>query len=592
MNKGEKIYFPGFYYGALQWGKMIGVKTNKGYGDHRRYQREFACQRQKVIDDNELDGYYVHKIKKCGITQLIALFHAIEAVTNRQFTIASMSKNHDTAKAANFKYLTYCLKNLPPVLMPSVEQTGWASAVQKIEIRTNDPALSLENVVVAVPSTTDGLDGLPPIKRITLSEMPKMAEAEAIFTKSKEQARIQKTKIGIIEMESYPPEDDTKSFKYCKNLYNLDCMALDEKGYPKNKIVPLYIGLLEATMGTHDIYGEPDRRKALEMELKERDKCDTPAKKQDRKRQYHMTAKEGWEVGGGGSVYNNLILTEQQTILEEAYKLGDLNYRQGNLEWTAGFGSRVRFVPLTLQEIMDGKVGRWRVYASDEYIERNTNKCFDMPRKVKTIDGEKKLLLQPPDDIIHVAGTDPVDYARVSEVGKKRSTNASIIRGIDGTMKSVYYFRDEDPDMALEDFCMEMIFWGLRSIVEGNRKNAVTTLENLGMYYFILVRHPNGEIVPYGNKMKIKHVNSGKDLTSKYVSLVVKHIKHNIEYFQDVRVIEDHKEFDPTDTQDYDLAVADGLSFVALDAMQTWVLSKKSHHNKYEEMGAAIARLG
>lgn len=592
MNNGIRIYFPGVYYGFLQWCKLVGVSTNGGYGDHRRYQREYACQRQKCIEDEYIDSLYCHKIKKCGLSQQESAFDAIESITNKQFISASMSKNHDTCKAANFAYFLYAFKNLPKILIPSIEQKSWAATVQKLTIKSEDPDVSLQNIIVAVSTVADALDGMPPLKRVKLSEMPKMDLAEEILKKSREQTKLQQTKVGITIMESYPPEDDTKSFKFCRNMYTKDCMDLDERGYPKNKTIPLYIGLLEATNGTHDIYGEPDRKKAVEIEIEERKKCDTPAKLQARQRQYHMNAAEGWQSGGGGSVYNNIALAEQKATIEDKYKFGDLNYRLANLQWTAGFGSAVRIEFLSLEDIKKGEIGKWRIYCSDRYISENTNRCFSMPRRIKKIGGEKVEVLQPPDDVIHVAGTDPVDYGFVSEMGKKQSKNASIIRNIEGNLISVFHWRSEDPDENLEDFAKEMICFGTYSIVEGNRKNAVTTLEKLGMYYFMLIRHSNGQIVPYGQSIKIKHVSSGKDVKSKYIELVTKHIKNNIEYFQDVPILESHMDFEPNKTQEYDLAVADGLSFLALDSMQEFISTKKIKQDHYGSMGDFIKAFG
>lgn len=592
MNNGVRIYFPGVYYGFLQHCKLVGVAKNGGYGDHKRYQREFACQRQKCIEDEKINSFYLHKIKKAGSTAQLACFDVIEAITNKQFISAAMSKNHDTAKASNFAYFLYALKNLPKILLPSIEQVGWTKSVQRVQIKTDDPELSLQNIFVAVPSVADGLDGFPPIQRVKLSEMPKMDDPETVLKKSREQTKLQNTKVGITEMESYPPEDDSKGFKFCRNMWTKDCMDLDEDGYPKNGTIPLYIGLLEATDGTHDIYGEPDRKKAFEMEMKEREKCDTPAKLQARQRQYHVNAEEGWRSGGGGSVYNNIALAEQKATIEDKYKFGDLNYRLANLQWTVGFGSAVRIEFLSLEDIKNGKIGRWRIYCSDNYIKENTNLCFKMPKRVKKIAGEKVEVLQPPDDVIHVAGTDPVDYGFISEMGKKQSKNASIIRNIEGNLISVYHFRSEDPDQNLDDFAKEMVCFGTYSLVEGNRKNAVTTLEKLGMYYFMLIRHPNGQIVPYGQSIKIKHVSSGNDVKSKYIELVTKHIKNNIEYFQDVPIIEAHMDFEPDKTQEYDLSVADGLGFIALLAMQEYLATKKNRFDHYASMGDFISAFG
>lgn len=589
MNDGVRIYFPGFYYGMLQYGKMIGVEGNDGYGQHWEYQRIFACQRLKCIEDDKIIAYYLDKIKKCGGTQMISLFWTDESIMIKQFSAAAMSKNHDTAKSANFKYYSYALKNYPKILLPTIEQKSWASAVQKIQIRSSNHELSFENTVCAVASVTDGLDGLPLLKRIGLSEMPKMTEAEKILTKSKEQARMQKTKIGIIEIESYPPEEDTQSFKYCRDLYTKDCMDLDEFGYPKNGIIPLYIGLLDATNGTHDIYGKPDKMKALRLEQAELDKCNTPAKIQARKRQYHMTVKESWASGGGGSVYNNIMLAEQKTILEEEYSFGKLNYISGNLEWTAGQFTPVRFVPLTHEEIMAGKTAKWRVYCSNEYMAKNTNLCFKMPRKKKKINGEIHELLQPPQDIIHVSGTDPVDYAFVTEMGKKQSQNASTILDIEGNLLSVYWFRDQDPDVAIDDFCKEQIFWGTYSLVEGNRKNAVTTLEKLGMYYFLLTRHPNGQVLPYSQAINIKHISSSKEIKALYISLIMKRITNEVFKIKCIEIIGQLMDFEPDNTQEYDLGVCYGLAEIALDAMQTWVTSKKMKGDQYAGLGQAIS---
>lgn len=591
MINGVRQYWPGVYYGALQWGRMFGVASNKGYGDHRRYQREFACARDLCINEDSLDGYYCHKIKKSGITQLIALFIAIESIVNKQFTAAIMSKNHETAKKANYKYYLYAIKNLPYVLRPAIEQKGWANSIQKLEIKSSEPDLNYENTVAAVATTSDGLDGLPPIQRIHIDEPPKVTNIEDVFTKSKEQNRIQQYKLGIIEMSSFPPETDSKSFFWCRDFYQKGCEKRGQDGWPLNRILPFYIGVAEATKGTFDIYGEPNKLLALQMEQKKRDECKTPYDLQARKRQYHVTSKEGWESGGAGTVYNNIMLGEQEVILEEQYNFGQLNYVEGNLEWTAGRMSPVRFVPLTHAEIMNGVGGKWKIYCSVEYLERNTNLCFKMPRKTKFIRKEKIQLLQPPDDVHHVAGTDPVDYAYMSEIATKKSKNASVIKDIQGNLLSVFHHRSEDPDDDLECFIMEMIFWGTRSLVEGNRKNAVTTLENQGMYYFMLVRHPNGEIVPYGQGMSIKHVSSGRDLKSLYIGFVMKQIKNRVEQFKNIDIIKQHKEFDPAHTQETDLAVADGLSLVALDAVQTWVLTKKNKVDQYAEMRAAMGAL-
>jgi hypothetical protein len=597
MIEGKKEYWPGPYYGALQWGKMFGVSANKGYGDHWEYQQIFACAREFCIKEDFLDGYYCHKPKKVGITQLVALFHMVEMITHRQFTTAAMSKAHETAKKANYKYFLYGFKNLPFVLRPMTEQKSWQNSVQKLELKVEDNEFSLENTFAAVPTTKDGLDGLPPLDRIWIDEGPKLAvSVEEVHTKSTEQVRIHGEKKGIMEWTSYPPEEDTDNFKWCRNFYK-QCKILRPEPIngnflPLNRMLPIYIGILESSKGTFNIYGKPDRVEALRREQIEVDKCKTPYELQARKRQYHQNEREGWDSGGAGAAYDNILsLLEQKVMLEEQYLHGAINYVEGNLEWTAGRMSPVRFVPLTHDEIMAGKVAKWRIYCTMEYLKENTNLCFQMPRKIKFIRQERHYLLQPPDHVIHVSGTDPVDYSRPSEMGVKKSKNASIVKDLQGNMISRYYARDEDPKDNIEDFIMQMIFFGTYDICEGNRKVAFTTLEDEGMYYFMLIRHVNGEIVPYAQNMKIKAISSSKDIIALYMSLIMKRIKNNIQSFKSPEVIQQHIDFDPQDTQKSDEAVADGLADIAVDALQTWVTTRKNKGGKYEGLGAATAAL-
>lgn len=594
MNAGEKIYFPGVYYGALQWGKMFGVTENDGYGEHRRYQRLYACARQLCIENPQLDGYYVHKPKKTGITQLASLFLVISALVTKQFTAAVMSKSHDTSKKANFVYFMYAFKNLPPVLRPKTEQKDWQNAVQKLEIKCGEPALSMDNTIAAVATTVSGLDGLPPTNIIQIDEgpkFPKQVDIEKVYTKAREQVRIQQTKVGILEMFSYPPEEDTPAFYWCKKFYE-NCTQVKENGLPVNGMLPIFISVIDSSNGTFDKYGEPDKFKALQEEQAARVLCTTPYQLQARKRQYPVTAKEGWESGGSGSVYNNIALTEQETILEEQYKFGELNYLEGNLEWDGvRMISKVSFVPLTHEQVMNGESGLWKIYCTLEYLEQHTNLCFKMERKIKIINKERHELLQPPDYVFHASGTDPVDYARVSELGQKQSKNASVVKDIQGNLLSVYHNRSENPDDDIENFCKEIVFFGSYALVEGNRKNAITELENQGLWYFLLVRHPNGQVLPYLQGMSIKHINSTPDIKSRYIALQMKKIKNNIGQFTNPEIIRQHKEFDPIETQKFDLAVADNLSEVAVDAMKIFVMSKKTAVDRYAMMGNVLAKV-
>lgn len=588
MNNGEKIYFTGPKYGVLQWCKMVGLKENDGYGEHRECQRilSYVYDMAKRID--KITGFYCHKIKKSGISNFVTLLILVESITCKKFTSATMSKVLATAKEANFQFYRYGLKNLPDVLRPMIEQKGWQNAAYRINLRCKHRELSMESSYSVVSTKSDSLDGYPSLTVVHLDEPPKFPKAapiDQVFTKSKEQTRKQQVKYGFIIMTSYPPEEDTDAFRWCKALFE-ECLKLGNDGLPINGIIGCCINVMDGSTGTFDKYGFPDRFRALSEEKAARALLKNSADLQARKRQYMLNSKEGWEEGGGGSAFNNISLTEQEELIKESE--GDRNYIEYDLDWSAGRLSKLIFRQITHDEIMAGKKGKWRMYCSMDYMKKYSNLCFDMPRKIKIIRREKVMLLQPPTDVIHPAGTDPVNYLYVSEGGAKQSKNASIVRDIEGNIISVYHFRSENPDDSLDDFCKEMLFWGTYSIVEGNQPNAVTTLENQGMYYFILIRHPNGEILPYNQSVNIKHISSTKDLKSKYIMLIHKRIDNSCYQIKDVPLIKDLKIFNAQKTQEHDLSVSFGLSEVAVDAMQDWMQQRKVKVDHYADMAKAM----
>lgn len=591
MNYGEKIYLPGFFYGVLQWVKMFGVPGD-GYGEHREYQRIFAYVHEMAVNNPEYWGYYNHKAKKTGITQLVAAINLIELITSEQFIVTAMSKVHDTAKKSNFKYFMHGLKNLPPILRPYIENTKWKSSVQTIDFKSSKTDESLDSTYAVVPTTTDGLDGYPIIKRIHLDEPPKFPSnvpIEQVFEKSKEQVKQQHVKHGIIQMTSYPPEEDTDAFAWCKKFYNEMCAIKD--GKPLNGIIPFFIGVLESSAGTFDKYGKPNKEKAFAEETAARALCKTSYELQARKRQYPMTEEEGWESSGEGKAYDGILLGGIKNNLEKEYSFGNLNYIEGDLEWTDGFLSPVRFVPTTFEEKKKGKDGKWKIYCPLKSLEGKTNLCFDTPKRISYRDGQRHYLLQPPEYTDFVGATDPVDYAETKETSGRLSKTASITKNLMGDMISVYHYRADNPDNDIDNICKEMVFFNKFNLVEGNRKNVYTTLVKMGLANFLLVRHPNGEILPYKEKVSVRPVASTGDVISKYVSLVIKRYKTTPEYLKSLDVVNQHILFDAAKTQKFDLSVADGLSEIALEAFVVWLRIRKSRENVYGSLGDVLSKI-
>lgn len=111
-------------------------------------------------------------------------------------------------------------------------------------------------------------------------------------------------------------------------------------------------------------------------------------------------------------------------------------------------------------------------------------------------------------------------------MGENPSLNASVVKDVQGNILSVYVHRSEDPDDDIDDLCKEIVFFGSYALIEGNRKNAITEIENQGLWYFLLIRHSNEQIIPYGHGMKIKHISSTRDMKSLYLTLQIKRSKN------------------------------------------------------------------
>lgn len=590
MINGSKVYLPGCYYGMLQWCKLYGNSKNEGYGEFRESQLKVAYAFDKTLKDIRWRGFYCHKTKKSGITAEIVCLMLMDLIVHKQSIYGTMSKNNQTVKEGNMRYFLTALRGLPHCMRPLTSQKGWATADKQVEFscQSDDMDEVTNNLFIAVPTVASGMDGFPPLRVAFIDEStkyPKDVPISSVVEKTQNQCRNNAERVGICILSSYPNEDDSDSFMWCREFYS-KCKVILDNGISETGYLPITIGILESTNDTFDKYGVADQNKAREIELAERAKCKNFKELQARRRQSFFTEEEGWQLGGGGSTFNAIILADQNETLKQRYLQSDLNYFHGNLNWSEGRMTPVVMSQSTHSEIMENKAGKWKFYVeSPSFFSGKVNLCFQMAKKVKMINNERTELYQPPEMTEFVGAIDPVDY------GTGTSENAFVIRNIKGDLVATYFFRHENPDSDLDEFIKGILFFGCYVLPEGNRKNAYTTLEKQGLHYFLLVKHPNGQIKPYGSQMDIKAVTTTKDLKAEYIRLTEVRLVTNQHQFASFDVNLQLMEFDPENTEKFDYAVAWLLSEVALDAVQTYYLSKKAKNDQYQYMGQVMAVL-
>lgn len=288
-----------------------------------------------------------------------------------------------------------------------------------------------------------------------------------------------------------------------------------------------------------DRYGYNDEAKALEFFMSERDNLrDNPHALATEIRQNPFSWKEAFRSDGESCIYNPLILENR---LEEILWRKKM-VRRGELQWKDNATKKeVKFV--------ENPNGRFYVYIDPEN-----------PNDVKyTMSGAPK----PNATLKYVIGCDPFDHVRTKS-GKFSNGAAAVYKRHDPLASDgdnfvcIYLGRPAHPFIFYEDMIMLSHWYGCQLLFEDQKTGIRHYFEMDRQYHEFLVRNDKGEVgISASEKSRIDLIEETGI-----------HITENGHRCAFPQLLNDWKEFDPTDTEKFDMAMASGYALIANSRMR------------------------
>ncbi|MEO7048933.1 MAG: hypothetical protein ABI091_26760 [Ferruginibacter sp.] len=621
------------------FGKIVDENTYTKmyleYGYFFKYQRDVYYLIQKVKLDDEILGLYLSKAKKTGITFLFQCYKLNRTTLIKMLEIAVMSKTQPDAIDTNFKFYLYAFEGLPQIFKPVVQSfarkdgyitfgakafTGTSSSKAAVSRVSHDKALN--STVRTVSTDLKSLDG-PKWTDIELDEFNKTfaqsnVSPQGIFEVATAACKMQNDITAKLWIFGYVSEDNDRGVDEARIIY-FDS-KLSTKKYAngfrkrtKSELICFHVSSLNAYLSLHDKYGSCDQKEAnriIEEELlKVKDK---PKAYQAKKKQLARNEKDAWSVGGVQSTYNILELTSRQVALEEELRntpsnigvLGELRWE--NEYWETGRKNKrpkgkfckVRFVPLSEDDLLDGKQGKILMYKLLHPTKQNIALNFGE-------DDYGNLL--PPQRFEFLGGIDPTQYAGGKEV-TEGSKNASYTmnfhdEGINQRMRQIetkvliskYFYRPDSPNEAYEDFLKEIIYFGKLCVVEANAPHVAQMLMEEGLGYYMIIKNKKENSFtrwkPYMkpgedyNLIRRASNASQDDLMEYMVRLVTNYIEvfkdetNYLDTIMDSELIGQLINFDPKETRTSDLAMAFKYTLLCYDVYYNSLLMEYDEYN-------------
>lgn len=642
-NGNDIEYLTGSNYFTLQWCKMFGNTKNDGYGLFYKYQRDIFYLLDLMWQDWIL-GLDVSKAKKTGITQIIDGGYCVDKATSMfQWLIGFMSRNEDVAIENNMKLFLYAFDNLPLALRPKVGFKAPKggniefSELTKSKILKSSTDEVLNTRVFCVPTSEHSFDSHF-MNIIRMDEFPKYyqdskKEPKEILRNNKAGAKDQDFFRGRIILSSYPPEEDDIGSEQAGEVYRESKLMTKKFGKTESELICTHIAAFRSLKSCIDKRGDCDEKKAMEIIGQNRERV-----KKDRKalmaeiRQNPNNEEEAFGSNTQTSVFDPIRVAEIDLALEEERLMSPHNpYISGRLEWEnnkwerglknrrpKGEFGRVKFIPLTKEELEKAEEGRLRIY----FDLSDNQKCSVLRNGKDEFD-----CVIPNQFYTHVAGGDPTSHAAASEV-IMGSKNAYVVKSrknpsldsalrrtgapASGIITHVYFYRPELPDEAYEDLVKLIIYTGCLITVEANVPEFATRLLSEGLGRFMLVKDKAGNYVIWSRWMGLAHeedkqyhlirTTSNSQDSKILLEIFVRLIKMFIQRpedgekdygmtIKDERVIKQLKKFDPLDTKLFDLIMAWGYAEFTDEMYTNLLLEGTEDYYAGANIGALLAAM-
>lgn len=614
-NENEVVWIPGDMWFILMWCKTKRPDKKGDYFDFREFQRDFLILIQYVNLHEIHEGIVVSKPKKTGITNLMWLCFLNWSTMRKNSNFGNMNITQDKGAKTFRDHFMYAYHGMPPVIRPNVKSKSEPDGnivfgkqyrnSGKLKNITGDAEDTLNTSVLCVPTSPTGFD-IDVFQALWYDEFPKVTQNFGeIYRGNSEGTNLQDFNAGKKFLTSYTPEESSPSFLEAKVIaYDslLKTIGPKSNGKTKSKLIFYHIPSTRSWWTAFDKYGRCNEAMALQKIMDRRAALkDRPRELLAEKRRYAIDMSEAWAVGGSGSTFDLIRLSELVTDLDtEARANPEPLYQEGRLEWKnklweiglrnkrpKGQFCEVEFVPLTDKEREADEVGRLRVYQDVPVHLRN---------RVLRLGRDEWGNLNAPDEFFSVLGGDPVSHAAAGEIiqgsknafiVKNRSDNRSDTMAgkiVSNIFTHVYFFRCEMPNESFEDLLKLVIYTGSLVALEANVAEMATRMLEEGMGNFMLVKDKDGFeriwkrfmglINEPEKKFHFFRTTSNSPETKKileiFVALFTYYIHRPVEgekdygsTIKDERILNQLMNVDVTDTKLFDLFMAGGYCLYA-----------------------------
>lgn len=547
-NNGEPTYITGMHYLFLTHA-FIGV-TLSGYPDYRDRDRKFFYFLQYAIEDyRSLGVVYVTKRRE-GKTTKGNIFLLEPATRTQNFNCGIQSKTEEDAQKVVFGALVDMYLNLPSFFRPTFD-TSAGRRPKKI-LKFTQPSgrgkkaldndiEELNSVIDYKSSTTYAYDGTR-LDRYLGDEIFKTEGGLDI----NERHRVVKycltgprgNFVGKALYTSTVEEIEGKIHEYRKFWDDSNQLQRDGNGRTKTGLYRYFVPAFEAL--SYDEYGFEDIEANRIFLLNEREalKSDQVALMSEQ-RKNPFSVEEAFRVSKGQSAYDNVRINDQ--IEAVASFQGDMIIR-GDLVWTDGPDSKVKFV-----EMVNGPFALLK--NQDGY------EPGDERSGVRKVSG----VWVPNNKHINTGGVDPFDH--VTTVDSRRSNGAAYLyRKFDalnpektGLFVMEYIYRETHPKIFYESMIKLCVWAGCDLLFEDNKPGIRHYFEERG-YLPCLVHLPDRKEPGLPSSFRTK-----QELVEVTKSYVLDSI-HKV-YF--LRLLEDWRDFEPTNTKVYDAAMSASFTLLS-----------------------------
>lgn len=610
LNGKEIVWLTGDHWFILAHCKTKRPDKVSDFFDYREFQAWYLYLIWYVNNSPDIDGLFLSKAKKTGVTNLHWLYYLNKSTMTKNLNLGNM--NIDAGKGAKtFKdHFMYAFNGLPLPLKPGIKTKSEADGIitfgeratnsKRNNKQKNGQDDELNTTVMCVPSANNAFD-VDVFSDNWYDEPPKYkGDFGEIYRSNSEGTKLQDISAGKKWLTSYTPEGQAPSFTSAKNIFfdsELASINPELGGKTKTGLICHHIPAYQSWTSSFDKYGKCDEKSSMAKIIARRDALkDRPREQQAEIRRYANNKREAWTTGGAGSVFDNVRLSELLLTVEEEQRYSiEPPYQEGRLEWQnalweiglknkrpKGEFCPVRFIPLTKDERKRGDKGRLRIY----------NDIADSLKNAILKNGRDEFgCINPPLIFQSFLGADPTQHAAASEVieGSKNAIHcmSAVDSKYDTMMRKVasgiitfeYFYRPELPDEAYEDLVKLIIYTGSLCCVEANVPTMATRLMEEGLGRFMLVKDKFGAYRIWERWMGLPHEEEKeyhlirttsnnpqtRELLEAFVKLIIQFLQNPVDGEKDYgetikseRLLNQLMNIDITDTKVFDLFMSWG----------------------------------